>query len=67
MSFDFVTHLDRFGHDSIAAEVIPFEGAEVREGVERIPMWVADMAFATAPAVIRHPTRLSVWPRLIEK
>lgn len=51
MSFDFVTHLDRFGHDSIAAEVIPFEDASVREGVERIPMWVADMAFATAPAV----------------
>lgn len=62
MSFDFVTHLDRFGHDSIAAEVIPFEGAEVREGVERIPMWVADMGFATAPAVteaikkrLQHP------------
>ena len=51
MKFDFTTVLDRFGRDSVAAEVIPFEGIEVKEGFEPIPMWIADMSFPVAPAV----------------
>lgn len=51
MKYDFTTVIDRRGQDSIAADVIPIKGAKVREGLPPIPMWVADMGFATAPAV----------------
>ena len=51
MDFDFTTVYERL--DSIAAEVIPIPDAEVAKGVSRIPMWVADMSFATAPCVTR--------------
>ncbi|MFR7403927.1 MAG: MalY/PatB family protein [Coriobacteriaceae bacterium] len=49
------------GHDSIAADAAgaisggslgPVD-AVVREGFDIIPMWVADMGFATAPSVLR--------------
>ena len=63
MKYDFTSIIDRVGKDSIAVEVIPFEGAEVEEGFSRIPMWVADMNFATAPSIqeaiserVKHPT-----------
>ncbi len=52
MEFDFTTILDRKGMDAIAVEAIPFAGAEVKEGFSRIPMWIADMNFVTAPSVV---------------
>ena len=52
MKYDFTTVLDRRGHDCIAANEIPFAGAEVEPGFDPIPMWVADMAFPTAPPVM---------------
>ena len=62
MKYDFETIMDRSGMDSIAVDTIPFEGATVKEGFSKIPMWVADMNFATAPAIteaiaerIKHP------------
>ena len=62
MAFNFTDLIDREGRDAVAVEVIPIPGAEVAEGVDRIPMWVADMNFATAPSVqkalserIAHP------------
>ncbi len=51
MKYDFETVLDRRGMDSLAADIIPFEGVECDEGVSRIPMWVADMSFAVAPSI----------------
>ncbi len=51
MKYDFETVLDRRGMDSLAADIIPFEGVEPDEGVDRIPMWVADMSFAVAPSI----------------
>ncbi|MGI6107990.1 MAG: MalY/PatB family protein [Lachnospiraceae bacterium] len=51
MKYDFDTVIDRTGKDSIAVEQIPVENAPVREGVSRIPMWVADMNFATVPDI----------------
>lgn len=51
MKYDFSTIIDRTGKDAIAVESIPVEGARIKEGFSRIPMWVADMNFATAPAV----------------
>ncbi len=51
MKYDFETVFDRKGKDSIAADIIPFDEPVVDEGFDTIPMWIADMAFATAPAV----------------
>ena len=59
--FNFTDVIDRTGHDSIAADAAgaisggslgPVD-AVVREGFDVIPMWVADMGFATAPSVLR--------------
>lgn len=59
--FNFTDVIDRMGHDSIAADAAgaisggslgPVD-AVVREGFDVIPMWVADMGFATAPSVLR--------------
>lgn len=51
MKYDFETVMDRSGKDSIAVDTIPYEGATVKEGFSKIPMWVADMNFATAPTI----------------
>ena len=51
MEFDFTTIMDRVGKDAIAVENIPIPGAEIKEGFTRLPMWVADMNFGTAPAI----------------
>lgn len=58
--FNFTDIIDRQGRDSIAADVaVAIAGgslgpvdAVVREGFDAIPMWVADMSFATAPSVL---------------
>ncbi len=62
MKYDFTSIMDRTGKDSIAVEIVPIPGAEIKEGFDRIPMWVADMNFPTCPdiqdAIIRrtqHP------------
>lgn len=62
MKYDFTSIIDRRGKDAIAVEKIPFSNAEVKEGFSRIPMWVADMNFATAPVIqeciierVQHP------------
>jgi cystathionine beta-lyase len=61
--YDFTSIIDRRGRDAVAVDRIPFAGAEIDEGFSRIPMWVADMNFATAPAISKaileraaHPT-----------
>ena len=51
MKYDFTTVLDRRGKDSVAADLIPFEGFTVKEGIRPISMWIADMSFPVAPAV----------------
>ena len=51
MKFDFESIIDRTGKDSSAANVIPIPGATVKEGFTKIPMWVADMNFPTAPTI----------------
>ena len=52
MKYDFTTVLDRGGRDCLAADKIPFPGLRVDEGFDVIPMWIADMAFPTAPPVM---------------
>lgn len=53
MKYDFTTIMDRAGKDAIAVDWIPINGAQVQEGFSKIPMWVADMNFATAPSIQR--------------
>ena len=51
MKYDFTSIVDRQGKDAIAVENIPIPGAEVKEGFDRIPMWVADMNFPAVPTI----------------
>ncbi len=65
MIYDFETMLERRGKDAIAVDSIGrggFAPAAPKEGFDAIPMWVADMNFATCPAVqeaiisrVQHP------------
>ena len=53
MRYDFETMPDRRGKDAIAWDAIGKPGAPAgpKEGFDAIPMWVADMNFATCPAI----------------
>ena len=59
MRYDFTSVIDRNGKDAIAMDVeagvrIGFlcgDGVKIREGVDVIPMWVADMNFPTVPTI----------------
>lgn len=52
MKYNFTDIIERNGKDAIAAEKIPYAAdVQVKEGISRIPMWVADMNFATAPSI----------------
>lgn len=62
MKYDFTTIMDRKGMDAIAVDVVPSLPVKVRDGFSVIPMWVADMNYATAPAIqasvierMKHP------------
>ena len=62
MKYDFTTVLDRSGRDCLAADKIPFAGLSVDPGFDTIPMWIADMAFPTAPAILRAMTDRLAFP-----
>ena len=52
MKYNFTDIIERNGKDAIAAEKIPYAAdVQVKEGFSRIPMWVADMNFTTAPSI----------------
>lgn len=51
MTYDFTTVMDRAGKDAMAVDYIPVKGVSVKEGFSKIPMWVADMNFATVPTI----------------
>lgn len=68
MKYDFTTIWDRRGKDAVAVDAIGADVAWARaprgpkEGFSSIPMWVADMNFATVPTIpeymierARHP------------
>lgn len=52
MKYDFETAVDRFGKDSISANIVPWN-VTPDEGFSRIPMWCADMSFLVAPPVMK--------------
>lgn len=60
MKYDFTSILDRHGMDAIAVDAPEmtegfgaafFGKAKLKEGFDRIPMWVADMNFPTVPTI----------------
>ena len=64
MKYDFTTIMNRGGRNTIAVDGYreTISGCPVREGVETIPMWIADMSFATVPTIpqaiierVNHP------------
>lgn len=64
MKYDFTTILDRGGRGTLAVDGYKMAIGDrvIKEGVEPIPMWVADMSFATVPTVpqaimerVNHP------------
>lgn len=58
MKYDFTSLIDRHGMDAIAVdswgEIPDMAPNAPDEGFDRIPMWVADMNFATVPTVQEH-------------
>mgnify|MGYP001114444813 CR=1 FL=1 len=68
MKYDFTTILDRKGKDALAVDAVGMhnwgnEPEAPKDGFDFIPMWVADMNFATCPSIIeticerlKHPT-----------
>ena len=67
MKYDFTSIIDRMGKDASAVENVGHrvwggEPLAPRDGYDFIPMWVADMNFATCPSIVdaiieraRHP------------
>ncbi len=62
MKYDFTSIMDRTGKDSIAVDHIPIPGVQVKEGFDRIPMWVADMNFPTVPTIPQAVIRRAEHP-----
>ena len=58
MKYDFTTIIDRKGKDAMALDAVGSTQGHVKkptfpkEGFSIIPMWIADMNFATAPSVM---------------
>ena len=64
MQYDFTTIMDRRGKDALAVDALGHGWAPdaPKEGFDPIPMWVADMNFATVPTIteaiitrVNHP------------
>ena len=64
MQYDFSTVMDRRGKDALAVDALGhgWAPAAPKEGFDAIPMWVADMNFATVPTIqdaivarVQHP------------
>lgn len=66
MKYDFISVIDRFGKDALAVEGLGdgrgMAPGKPKEGFDVIPMWVADMNFATVPTIpeammerVKHP------------
>lgn len=64
MKYDFTSIIDRKGKDALAVDALGNGSAPdgPKEGFDAIPMWVADMNFATAPSIteaiaerLKHP------------
>ena len=64
MKYDFTSIIDRHGMDAIAVDCLGqphFPGAP-KDGFDAIPMWVADMNFATVPTITEEIIRRTQHP-----
>ena len=64
MTYDFTSVIDRHGRDALAVEALGQPGfpAAPQDGFDAIPMWVADMNFPTAPAIVEALQRRAAHP-----
>jgi len=66
MKYDFTSIMDRHGMDAIAVDAVGQPGGFApggpKEGFDVIPMWVADMNFATVPTVVEAMTQRVAHP-----
>jgi len=66
MKYDFTTIMDRKGKDALAVDGIGkfanFAPEEPDKGFDVIPMWVADMNFATVPTLVSAITERLKYP-----
>lgn len=58
MKFDFETIINRIGTDAKAYGVDQYiqsnwPGVAIKDGIDPIAMWIADMSFATSPSVVK--------------
>ena len=56
MKYDFTSIIDRRGRDAIAVDVLPNllgpgKEVHVKDGLDMIPMWIADMNFPVVPSI----------------
>lgn len=52
MKYDFETVIDRRNKDAWAVDLLEDDPTPPKDGYSVIPMWVADMSFATCPSII---------------
>ena len=64
MKYDFTSLIPREGMDALAVEgpAVGFGPKLPEEGYDFIPMWIADMNFATAPSITREVVRRAEHP-----
>ncbi len=66
MKYDFTSSIDRRGMDAIAVDglgTMPgFAPDAPKEGFDAIPMWVADMNFATVPTIVEAVQKRAAHP-----
>ena len=66
MPYDITPVYDRHGKDALAVEGLGkpgFAPPAPKNGFSAIPMWVADMNFATVPAVQEHIIQRVLHPK----
>ena len=64
MKYDFTSVIDRHGMDALAVDGLGdgFAPPKPKDGFDAIPMWVADMNFATVPTVTEAIVQRAVHP-----
>ena len=64
MKYDFTSILERHGKDAIAVDGLGtgFAPSAPKEGFDAIPMWVADMNFATRHSATLTPATSTTTP-----
>lgn len=62
MKYDFNKIINRENTNAKAIDIDPIENIEIKEGFNKIPMWVADMNFETAPSILEEINKRNSHP-----